>query len=42
MSTGCNCRSDWTAGLDDLPGYDAQTATLRITRDRDRLRDAAW
>jgi superfamily II DNA or RNA helicase len=31
---------DWTSGLDDLPGYDAQTNTLRITRDRDRLRDA--
>jgi hypothetical protein len=32
--------ADWTAGLDDLPGYDAQNRTLRITRDRDRLRDA--
>jgi hypothetical protein len=32
--------ADWTAGLDDLPGYEAQTQTLRITRDRDRLRDA--
>ncbi|HTB46083.1 MAG TPA: helicase-related protein [Acetobacteraceae bacterium] len=32
--------SDWTAALDDLPGYDAQTTTLRITRDRDRLRNA--
>ncbi len=32
--------ADWTAGLDDLPGYEAQTRTLRITRDRDRLRDA--
>jgi superfamily II DNA or RNA helicase len=31
--------SDWTAGLDDLPGYDARTRTLRITRHRDRLRD---
>jgi hypothetical protein len=31
---------DWTAGLDDLPGYDAQTRTLRITHDRNRLRDA--
>lgn len=32
--------AEWTAGLDDLPGYDVQTQTLRITRDRDRLRDA--
>ena len=32
--------ADWTAGLDDLPGYDPQTRTLRITRDRSRLRDA--
>jgi len=32
--------ADWTAGLDDLPGYDARTRTLRITRDRNRLRDA--
>ncbi|HVC60599.1 MAG TPA: helicase-related protein [Acetobacteraceae bacterium] len=32
--------ADWAAGLDDLPGYDAPTRTLRITRDRDRLRDA--
>ena len=32
--------TDWTAGLDDLPGYDSRTRTLRITRDRDRLCDA--
>jgi superfamily II DNA or RNA helicase len=32
--------ADWTAGLDDLPGYDAHTQTLRVTRDRNRLRDA--
>jgi hypothetical protein len=32
--------ADWTAGLDDLAGYDAQTRTLRITRDRDHLRDS--
>ena len=32
--------ADWAAGLDDLPGYDMQTRTLRITRDRDRLRDS--
>ncbi|HEY3849028.1 MAG TPA: helicase-related protein, partial [Acetobacteraceae bacterium] len=32
--------ADWTAGLDDLPGYEVQTRTLRITRDRNRLRDA--
>lgn len=31
---------DWAAGLDDLPGYDPQTRTMRVTRDRDRLRDA--
>jgi hypothetical protein len=32
--------ADWTAGLDNLPGYDAPSRTLLITRDRDRLRDA--
>jgi len=32
--------AEWAAGLDDLPGYDAQTGTLRVTRNRDRLRDA--
>ncbi|HUB16254.1 MAG TPA: helicase-related protein [Acetobacteraceae bacterium] len=31
---------DWTAGLDGLPGYDAATRTLRLTRDRTRLCDA--
>jgi superfamily II DNA or RNA helicase len=31
---------DWISGLDDLPGYDAPTRSVRITRDRDRLRDA--
>ena len=31
--------ADWVAGLDNLPGYDAQTRTLRITRHRARLRD---
>ena len=31
--------ADWTTGLDDLPGYDAATRTMRITRKRDRLRD---
>jgi hypothetical protein len=29
----------WATGLDDLPGYDAVTRTLRITRKRSRLRD---
>jgi hypothetical protein len=28
---------DWPMGLDDLPGYDSPTHTLRVTRDRDRL-----
>jgi superfamily II DNA or RNA helicase len=32
--------ADWTAGLDDLPGFDGATRTLRITRRRSRLRDA--
>jgi superfamily II DNA or RNA helicase len=31
--------ADWTTGLDDLPGYDAATRTMRITHKRDRLRD---
>jgi hypothetical protein len=31
--------ADWATGLDDLPGYDAATGTLRITRKRSRLRD---
>jgi superfamily II DNA or RNA helicase len=31
--------ADWTAGLDDLPGYDNATRTLRVTRKRNRLRD---
>jgi hypothetical protein len=31
--------ADWTMGLDDLPGYDAATGTLRITDKRNRLRD---
>jgi hypothetical protein len=45
--TGDTCTSagvlrvpaDWTAGLDELPGYDPATRTLRITRKRNRLRD---
>jgi hypothetical protein len=32
--------ADWTTGLDDLPGCDAATRTLRITRRRNQLRDA--
>ncbi len=31
--------ADWTTGLVDLPGYDATTRSLRITRKRNRLRD---
>jgi superfamily II DNA or RNA helicase len=31
--------ANWTTGLDDLPGYDAATRTLRTTRKRDQLRD---
>jgi ERCC4-related helicase len=30
----------WTFGLDDLPGYDAEARTLRLTADQERLRDA--
>ena len=31
--------ADWTTGLDHLPGYDAATRTLHVTRKRNRLRD---
>lgn len=30
----------WTFGLEDLPGWDARDAVLRLTRDLDRLEDA--
>ncbi|MEJ0015139.1 MAG: helicase-related protein [Acetobacteraceae bacterium] len=33
--------ADWLAGLDDLPGVDRDRGVLRLTRDRERLRDAA-
>ncbi len=32
---------DWTYGLDDMPGYDAERRLLRITTDRRRLTDDA-
>lgn len=31
----------WTHGLRDIPGYDAETRTLRLTTDRHRMSDAA-
>jgi superfamily II DNA or RNA helicase len=31
---------DWSRGIDDLPGFDLATRTLRITHDRDHLRNA--
>ena len=31
--------TDWVADLDGLPGYDSGGRTIRVTRDRDRLRD---
>ncbi|BAC90682.1 helicase-related protein [Gloeobacter violaceus] len=33
--------SDWTYGLDDLPGYDAASRTLRLTTNLDLMRDPA-
>ena len=32
--------ADWSAGLDDLPGFDPEHRVLRFTRDHSRLRDA--
>jgi superfamily II DNA or RNA helicase len=31
--------SEWCAGLDDLPGFDRQHSTLRVTRNHARFRD---
>jgi hypothetical protein len=38
---GLHLPSSWTHGLPDVPGYDENSRTLRITRDRSRTRDAA-
>ncbi len=32
--------ADWSAGLDELPGFDHEHRVLRFTRDNSRLRDA--